>query len=101
MTSFGQAAFVGVGAYATAFLTTRYGVSPWLALIAGVALSTFPYALDVTAKVTSLRDFFVTLFFVGAGLSRDSLRRAGFRPLLLGAVLWCVIAATSLALVMR
>ena len=27
------------------------------ALIAGVSLSTFPYALDVTAKVTSLRDF--------------------------------------------
>jgi Kef-type K+ transport system membrane component KefB/DNA-binding NarL/FixJ family response regulator len=39
------------------------------ALIAGVALSTFPYALDVTAKVTSLRDFFVTLFFVGLGLA--------------------------------
>jgi Kef-type K+ transport system membrane component KefB len=38
------------------------------ALIAGVAISTFPYALDVTAKVTSLRDFFVTLFFVGLGL---------------------------------
>ena len=28
-----------------------------------------PYALDVTAKVTSLRDFFVTLFFVGLGMS--------------------------------
>jgi Kef-type K+ transport system membrane component KefB len=39
------------------------------ALVAGVALSTFPYALDVTSKVTSLRDFFVTLFFVGLGMS--------------------------------
>ena len=39
MTSFGQAAFVGVGAYATAYLTTQYGVSPWLALIAGVVLT--------------------------------------------------------------
>ncbi|HEY5707657.1 MAG TPA: cation:proton antiporter [Terrimicrobiaceae bacterium] len=39
------------------------------ALIAGVSLSTFPYALDVTAKVTSLRDFFVTLFFVGLGMN--------------------------------
>ncbi len=39
------------------------------ALIAGVSLSTFPYALDVAAKVTSLRDFFVTLFFVGVGLT--------------------------------
>ena len=39
------------------------------ALVAGVSLSTFPYALDVTAKVTSLRDFFVTLFFVGLGMT--------------------------------
>ena len=39
------------------------------ALVAGVSLSTFPYALDVAAKVTSLRDFFVTLFFVGVGLA--------------------------------
>ncbi len=38
------------------------------ALIAGVMLSTFPYTLDVAAKVTSLRDFFVTLFFVGLGM---------------------------------
>lgn len=38
------------------------------ALVAGVALSTFPYALDVTAKVISLRDFFVTLFFVAIGM---------------------------------
>jgi Kef-type K+ transport system membrane component KefB/voltage-gated potassium channel Kch len=38
------------------------------ALIAGVSLSTFPYALDVTAKVTSLRDFFITLFFVALGM---------------------------------
>jgi Kef-type K+ transport system membrane component KefB len=39
------------------------------ALVAGVSLSTFPYALDVTAKVTSLRDFFITLFFVTLGMT--------------------------------
>src|SRR4029077_14209539 len=38
------------------------------ALIAGISLSTFPYNLDVIAKVTSLRDFFVTLFFVALGM---------------------------------
>jgi Kef-type K+ transport system membrane component KefB len=38
------------------------------ALVAGVSLSTFPYALDVTAKVTALRDFFITLFFVALGM---------------------------------
>ena len=35
-TSFGQAAFVGVGAYATAILTTMFGWSPWLALLIGL-----------------------------------------------------------------
>lgn len=39
------------------------------ALVAGVAISTFPYALDVGAKVTSLRDFFITLFFVALGMA--------------------------------
>ncbi len=38
-------------------------------LIAGVSLSTFPYALDVTAKVITLRDFFITLFFVALGMT--------------------------------
>jgi len=37
------------------------------ALIAGVSISTFPYNLDVVAKVISLRDFFITLFFVTLG----------------------------------
>jgi branched-chain amino acid transport system permease protein len=39
MTSFGQAAFVGVGAYTSAVLTTHYGLSPWLGLLAGLALT--------------------------------------------------------------
>jgi hypothetical protein len=38
------------------------------ALIAGVSLSTFPYNLDVIAKATNIRDFFVTLFFVALGM---------------------------------
>ena len=42
LTSFGQAAFCGFGAYTTAVLTTTYGLSPWLTLpasllVAGVA----------------------------------------------------------------
>jgi Kef-type K+ transport system membrane component KefB len=62
-----------VGAIAWCFglgeLAEQLGLSRAMgALVAGVALSTFPYALDVTAKVTALRDFFVTLFFVGLGL---------------------------------
>ena len=36
MTSFGQASFMGFGAYATALLCTQAGISPWLALPASL-----------------------------------------------------------------
>ena len=42
LTSFGQAAFCGFGAYTTAVLTTKYGFSPW---------ATLPVALLITAIV--------------------------------------------------
>ena len=41
ITSFGQAAFVGLGAYATAYLSTAAGLSPWLGLLAGIVLTSF------------------------------------------------------------
>jgi branched-chain amino acid transport system permease protein len=68
MTSFGQAAFVGVGAYATAFLTTRYGVSPWLALIAGVVLTAF-IALLLGLVTMRLSGHFLPLGTIAWGLS--------------------------------
>jgi branched-chain amino acid transport system permease protein len=39
LTSFGQAAFVGLGAYTTAYLSTKYGISPWLNLLIGLVLT--------------------------------------------------------------
>ena len=39
LTSFGQAAFCGFGAYTTAVLTTAYGVSPWLTLPLSLVVS--------------------------------------------------------------
>ena len=39
LTSFGQAAFVGMGAYTAAYLTLTHGVSPWLTLWAGLAFT--------------------------------------------------------------
>ena len=38
-TSFGQAAFVGIGAYTTAILSTHYALSPWINLFVGLALT--------------------------------------------------------------
>jgi branched-chain amino acid transport system permease protein len=37
--SFGQPVFMALGGYASAILATRYSVNPWLALLAGIALS--------------------------------------------------------------
>ena len=39
LTSFGQAAFVGIGAYTTAYLSTKLGWSPWLNLWVGLTLT--------------------------------------------------------------
>src|SRR3954466_798948 len=39
LTSFGQAAFVGFGAYTTAVLSTTYGLSPWLTLPLSLVVS--------------------------------------------------------------
>jgi Kef-type K+ transport system membrane component KefB len=55
--------FLICGAASYAGLSREMG-----ALIAGISLSTFPYSLDVIAKVISIRDFFVTLFFVALGM---------------------------------
>lgn len=52
LTSFGQAAFVGMGAYTTAYLTTTYGLSPWLTLLIGLALT---FVVSLFLGVISLR----------------------------------------------
>src|SRR5215475_4706735 len=36
--SFGQPVFMAIGGYATAILSTRYHVNPWLALTCGIAM---------------------------------------------------------------
>ncbi|WP_176300654.1 ABC transporter permease subunit [Burkholderia vietnamiensis] len=68
MTSFGQAAFVGIGAYATALLTTRYGVSPWLALVVGVVLTAL-VALLLGAVTMRLSGHFLPLGTIAWGLA--------------------------------
>jgi Kef-type K+ transport system membrane component KefB len=87
-----------VGALGWCFLVGELGARLQLsremgALVAGVALSTFPYALDVTAKVTTLRDFFVTLFFVGLGME---IPIPGAAELRLAALLMAFVVATRL-----
>ncbi len=60
--------------FGVALMAEALGLSREMgALVAGVAISTFPYTLDVVAKVTSIRDFFITLFFVALGMMIPSI----------------------------
>ncbi|EFV82854.1 ABC transporter like protein, partial [Achromobacter xylosoxidans C54] len=78
LTSFGQAAFVGVGAYTTALLTTRadalpawlawLGASPWLTLLAGLLL-TLVVAYLLGAITLKLSGHFLPLGTIAWGLS--------------------------------
>jgi Kef-type K+ transport system membrane component KefB len=55
--------FLIAGAAQEAGLSKEMG-----ALIAGLSIGAFPYGSDIIAKITGVRDFFVTLFFVSLGL---------------------------------
>ncbi|MEZ0230499.1 MAG: cation:proton antiporter [Planctomycetota bacterium] len=55
--------------FLVSFMAMQAGFSVAMgALIAGVSISTFPYSLDVVAKIRPLRDFFVTIFLVSLGM---------------------------------
>lgn len=48
---------------------SRLGLSGEMgALIAGMVIAAFPYGVEVIARLSGVRDFFVTLFFVALGL---------------------------------
>ena len=60
MTSFAQATFMGFGAYATAILSTRYGLSPWLTLPVSLA-SAGLLALAIGAVTLRLSGHYLAL----------------------------------------
>lgn len=55
--------FALVGAFAYLGLSREMG-----ALVAGLSMASFPYNQDVITKLSSLREFFISLFFVSLGL---------------------------------
>jgi branched-chain amino acid transport system permease protein len=68
MTSFGQAAFVGIGAYTTAYLTTAYGIDPWLTLLIGTGLTALT-AFALGAITMPLSGHYLPLGTIAWGLS--------------------------------
>jgi branched-chain amino acid transport system permease protein len=67
-TSFGQAAFVGFGAYATAILTTMFGWSPWLTLLIGL-LATAAMAMMLGFVTLRMSGHFLPLATIAWGIS--------------------------------
>jgi branched-chain amino acid transport system permease protein len=68
LTSFGQAAFVGLGAYAAGYLNVTYGMSPWLTVFVGLAL-TFACALVLAALTLRMSGHYLPLATIAWGLS--------------------------------
>jgi len=68
LTSFGQAAFVGIAAYATAWLTAVEGASPWLGLLFALALTGLVAAL-LGAVTLRLGGHYLPLGTVAWGLA--------------------------------
>jgi branched-chain amino acid transport system permease protein len=68
LTSFGQAAFVGLGAYSTAYLSTQFGLSPWIGLLAGIVI-TAGAAFFIGAITMRLSGHFLPLGTIAWGLS--------------------------------
>ena len=66
--SFGQQAFVGIGAYATGVLTTLYSGSPWLGLAAGLALTGL-VALGLGLITVRLSGHYLPLCTIAWGIS--------------------------------
>ncbi len=68
LTSFGQAAFVGIGAYTAAYMATKLGVSPWLTLFVGLVLAVLA-ALVVGAVTLRMSGHYLPLATIAWGLT--------------------------------
>lgn len=68
LTSFGQAAFVGMGAYTTAYLTTAHGFSPWITVWIGLAI-TAAFALVLAWVTLRMSGHYLPLATIAWGLS--------------------------------
>src|ERR1700759_5837254 len=68
LTSFGQAAFVGIGAYTSAVLTLQFGLSPWLMLPASLVVTMFVAAL-IGAITVRLSGHYLPLGTIAWGIA--------------------------------
>ena len=78
---------------------------PWfiflfiLAMVINTYIS-LPEGLLEVIKVASHKALSVTLFLIGCGLSVASIKKVGFKPVLLGVILWIIISVVTLFVVL-
>lgn len=96
-------------AFATSFIFKSKGQKisiPWFIFFFVLAMIFNTYVLDTTETGTLIganinnfarKTLTITLFFIGASLSRDVLKAVGIKPLIQGILLWVVISVSTLA----
>lgn len=96
-------------AFATSFIFKRKGQKisiPWFIFFFVLAMVFNTYVLDTTPTGAAIgaginefarKSLTITLFFIGASLSRDVLKSVGIKPLVQGVLLWIVISLSTLA----
>ena len=72
--------FFCLAAVVNTYLTVGAPVYPWIVKLARIGLT-------------------VTLFLIGCGISKATLKKVGARPLVQGVILWIVVGVLSLLLI--
>jgi uncharacterized integral membrane protein (TIGR00698 family) len=75
-----------------------------LYFVIAMAISTFfipVQALAPTIVMLAKKGFTLTLFLIGAGLSRKNLQTVGIKPFIEGILLWLIISVSSLLVILR
>lgn len=98
-------------AFASSYLFKNKGTKvsiPWFILwfVVAIFFNTYilsPYSPTIGNWINLIarKVLVLTMFFIGASLSRESLRHIGFRPFIMAVVLWGIVSITSLAFVMN
>ncbi|MFJ7733628.1 branched-chain amino acid ABC transporter permease [Lysinibacillus sp. NPDC097231] len=65
--SLGHAAFYGIGAYTSAYMTATLGLSPWLAIVVGALISAL-VALLIGIPTFKLKGYYLALATLGFGI---------------------------------
>ena len=96
-------------ALATSFIFKSKGQKisiPWFILFFVLAMIFNTYVLSTTEVGATIGHYIndfarksltITLFFIGASLSRDVLKSVGIKPLIQGVLLWIIISFSTLA----